>query len=129
MPPDHLLSAHLLEIQRALLHVRVQLAVYKDARVEVLLRLVAEGLVLGHDALEHLGDLVEVGGGGVPVAVDFVVDVRRGGGGGDEFLEEEEVRAREVRGWGGVRKAWRGLTRRSWKRMASSRCWRCACPA
>jgi hypothetical protein len=76
----------------------VQLAVYKDASVEVLLRLVAERFVLAHDALEHLVDFLEVCVWGVGVAVDFVVDGCGGCAGGHELLDEEEV-------WsGGVRK-------------------------
>lgn len=61
-----------LEVQRALLHLRMELPVDKNASVEVPLRVDAQVLVLGHDPLVHVADQVEIFVAGVLVSVDFV---------------------------------------------------------
>mgnify|MGYP003624098409 CR=1 FL=1 len=87
------LSNRVLEKQRRFLVLGVQLPVHEDSAVEILLRRVAEHFVFAHDALVHVGDEVEVGVAGVPVAVDFVRHGRGSGGGGEEFLDHDEVAA------------------------------------
>ena len=69
----------------------VHLAINEDAGAEVFLGLVAEKLVLGHDALVHLVDELEVLFCGVLVAVDFVAHGCVCGAVGEEALDHEEV--------------------------------------
>ena len=71
----------------------MHLAVDEHAGVEVVLCVVAEEFVLGHDALVHLVDELEVGFGGVAVAVDLITHGGGGGGVGQEALDHEEVGA------------------------------------
>lgn len=80
-----------LEVDGPLLHLRVQLAVDEDARVEILLGVGAEVLVLGHDSLVHVADGGELLVRGVLVAVDFVAHDALGWAGWGEALHEEEV--------------------------------------
>jgi hypothetical protein len=87
------LAAKLLEVERALLEARVHLAVDEDAGVDVLLRVLAEVLVLGHDALVDLVDELEVCVAGVLVAEDLVLHGRADGAVGHKALDHEEVRA------------------------------------
>jgi hypothetical protein len=94
VPLEDSVAAVLLEVEWALLHVGMELAVDEDAGFEVLLGKVAERLVLGHDALVHLVDALEVLFGRVAVTVDFVVDIGGGWACGHEFLHEEEVGAK-----------------------------------
>ena len=81
----------LLEEKGTLLHGGVQQPVHEDARVDVLLGVGAEVLVLRHDALVHRADGVEVFVAGVLVAEDFVSHCGLSGAVGDESLDEEEV--------------------------------------
>lgn len=74
----------------------MQLAVEKDAAVQVLLRAVAELLVLHHDVFEKVGDLHKVGVGGLGVPVDLVLHVRLRGGDGHAALDEEEMGAARI---------------------------------
>lgn len=57
------LAAALLEEERTLLHVRVQLAVDEDTGVDVGLCALTQHLVLKHDTLVQVGDLAELLGG------------------------------------------------------------------
>jgi hypothetical protein len=66
-------AAEALEVQRTLLEARVHLAVDEDAGVDVLLRVFAQVLVLGHDALVDLVDELEVFFARVLVAEDLVL--------------------------------------------------------
>ena len=90
----------LLEKQRPLLHLRVQLAIHKHTGIEILLAVDAEVLVLGHDALVHVADDVEVVVRGVLVAVDFVAHNALRRACGCEPLHEEEVGRDVERGIG-----------------------------
>jgi len=85
------LADEFLKVQGALFHPGVHLAVDEDTPLEVLLRQRAEGFVLGHDALVHAVDEVEVLIAGFPAAVDFVADQCASGTIGDEALHEEEL--------------------------------------
>ena len=87
------LSASLLEEQWTLLHVRVELAVDKDASVDILLGALAEHFVFGHDALVDEVETVEFFAGAVAVLPDFVVHYALVGTGGHELLHEHEVGA------------------------------------
>ena len=90
----------LLEKQRPLLHLRVQLAIHKHTGIEVLLAVDAEVLVLGHDTLVHVADEVEVVVRGVLVAVDFVAHDALRRAGWCKPLHEEEVGGDVERGVG-----------------------------
>lgn len=85
-------AAEILEEERTLLHARVHLTIQEDAIVDVALCSSAEHLVLGHDALVHLIDCLEVFFGCILVTEDLirhgglVVSVR------NETLDEQEVR-------------------------------------
>lgn len=89
----HEIPDRLLEVQRSLFHLRVQLAVDEDAGIQILLRQVAEVLVLGHNALVDLVDFLKVFIRGLRVAVDFVLHNGSSGRERDEALHEEEVGA------------------------------------
>lgn len=80
-----------LEVQWALLHVWVKETVDEDTGVEVLLRVDAQVLVLGHDTLVHVANEGKGLVGGVLVAVDFVAHDGLGWADGGEALHEEEV--------------------------------------
>ncbi len=54
------LTDELLEVERALFHLRVHLAVDKNARVEVTLCSITQSLVFRHDSLVDLVDQLEV---------------------------------------------------------------------
>lgn len=69
----HGLAAELLEVERTLFEARVHLTVDEDASVDVLLCVLAEVLVLGHDALVDLVDKLEVCVARVLVAEDLVL--------------------------------------------------------
>lgn len=66
------LANSFLEVERTLLHLRVKLAVDKDAGVEVLLAVDAEVLVFRHDSFVHVADEVKGFISGVLMAIDFV---------------------------------------------------------
>lgn len=85
------LPHQLLEVQRALFHLGVHLAVDKDTRVDVPLGIGAEHLVLGHDALVHVVNELEVLVARVLVPVHFVLHHRLSGAERHEPLHEEEV--------------------------------------
>lgn len=85
-----------LEVDGPLLHLRVQLAVDEDARVEILLGVRAEVFVFGHDPLVHVADGGELLVVGVLVAVDFVAHDALAWADWGEALHEEEVRAGTV---------------------------------
>lgn len=85
------LAHSVLEEERRFLELRVQLAVDKDAAVEVLLCVVAKDFVFAHDARVHLADALEVGVGGVAVAVDLVGHGRLVGAFWEEFLDHDEM--------------------------------------
>lgn len=102
----------LLEEERALLHLRVHLAVDEDTGIEILLRLVAEIFVLGHDALVDVADELEFFVGGVLVAEDLVLHRRAAGADGHEALNHEKVgAARVVSGVAVMIVGWYRLTR------------------
>lgn len=86
------LAAQLLEVEWALLEARVHFAVDEDAGVDVLLGVLAQVLVFGHDALVDLVDELEVFFAGVLVAEDLVLHGRADGAVGHEALDHEEVR-------------------------------------
>lgn len=85
-----------LEEDGRLFELGVQEAVDEDAGVEVLLRVVAQDLVLAHDFGVHLADQFEVLTRGVSVLVDLVVHGRLVGAGREELLDHDEVRSVEV---------------------------------
>lgn len=87
---DHLPHGFL-EVERTLLHLGVELAVDKDTRVEILLAVDAEVLVLGHDSFVHVADEVEGLVAGVLVAIDFISHYRLGWADRSKSLHEEEV--------------------------------------
>jgi hypothetical protein len=87
------LAAEFLEVERALLEARVHFAVDEDAGVDVLLGVLAQVLVFGHDALVDLVDELEVCVAGVLVAEDLVLHGGAHGAVGYEALDHEEVRA------------------------------------
>ena len=85
------IAAEFLEVQRALFEARVHLAVDEDAGVDVLLRVLTQVLVFGHDALVDLVDELEVFFARVFVAEDLVLHRGADGAVGDEALDHEEV--------------------------------------
>lgn len=87
------LAHRLLEEERRLLELGVQLAINEDASVEVPLLIVAEDFVFSHDALVHVVDESEVFFCGVAVAVDLVGHFGGVGASGEEFLDHDPMRA------------------------------------
>lgn len=87
------LAHGLLEVERALLHLGVELTVDEDTGIEVLLGENAKILVLGHDSLVHVADEVELRVAGILVAVDLIAHHAFLGSKGSESLHEEKVRA------------------------------------
>lgn len=85
------LAHGLLEMKRSLLHLRVELAVDEDPRVEVLLGVDTKDLVLGHDTLIHVTNQGEVFVRGLFVAIDLVTHDRLGRADWGEPLHEEEI--------------------------------------
>lgn len=76
-----------------LFYAGVQLPVEEYAGIQILLRAVAEILVLSHNGLEEVADLGEFSVRGVVVSVHLVLHVRLGRGHGYAALNEEEVRS------------------------------------
>ena len=70
---DYSVAAATLEVERAFLPSWIQLTVYKDAGIEVVLRQGAQHFVLRHDSYVGVGDQSEVFVRRVPVSVHFVV--------------------------------------------------------
>lgn len=75
------LACRALEEDGRLFELGVQEAIDEDAGVEILLRVVAQDLVLAHDFGVHLADQFEILPRGVSVLVDFVVHGRLVGAG------------------------------------------------
>lgn len=67
----------------------VQLAVDKDASVNILLCAVAESLVFCHDKRVHFTGQFEVGVRGVPVSVDFIGHCGFAGTSREELLDHD----------------------------------------
>lgn len=86
-------SAFRLEEERTLLEARVHLAVDENASVKVLLRCLAQCLVLGHDSSVHFSDELEFFFGRGSVAVDFVSHSGLERSVRHETLHEEEMRS------------------------------------
>lgn len=80
-----------LEVQGSLLHLRVEETIDKDTGVEILLRVDAQILVLGHDTLVHVADELKLLISSILVSVDFVAHHGLGGTHGSEALHEEKV--------------------------------------
>lgn len=76
-----------------LFYTGVQLPVEEYAGIQILLRAVAEILVLSHNVLEEVADLGEFSVRGVIVSIHLVLHVRLGRGHWYAALNEEEVRS------------------------------------